>query len=167
MAVSKALVVAIVAGLGLVATISLDATMGRVISVDVKDGSAWRTVAEQGDVGNGGRSFAEPFPAGGGVPVERNGSIDMRLRVDNGYFWSYDEHYVVRYGGLILAEGDLRAPARGTGESAFSVPAARFFADAGAPAKTVDAVRPAVSVNFQVEVGGKDVFVYFSVVEAS
>src|SRR5688500_7030591 len=111
MAVSKALVVAVVAGLGLIATISVDAAMNRVISVDVKDGTAWRTVGEHGDVGGTSRAYLEFPPAG--IPVERNGSIDMRLRVDNGYYWGYDEHYTVRYGGLILAEGELQAPARG------------------------------------------------------
>lgn len=168
MARSRALTIAVVAIVLLIVSITVDATMNRSYAVDVKDNGDWRTVAST-PRGDGRYSVAEPVGYGS-VPVAPNGTVELRLRADNGYPFALDQHYLVRFNGAIAAEGDIHAPARGTGESAFNLSAAKIFA-AGGPVKGPDAAGAGsprtASANFDVEVGGKSVYVYFNIQEAS
>ena len=146
---------------------TVDATMTRGYAVDGKENGDWRTVASTPQ-GQGRYSVAEPIGYGS-VPVAPNGTVQLRLRADNGYPFALDQHYLVRFNGAIAAEGDIHAPARGTGESMFHLSAAKIFA-AGGAVKTPDAganTPRMASANFDVEVGGKSVYVYFNIQEAS
>lgn len=139
--------------------------MNRSWTLDAKDGDAWRTYGQAGVVRE--RDAPKPFsPAG--IAVERNGTIHMRVTVDNGYPWSYHSDYRVMVNGLEVARGVLDAPARGTGVAEFDVPAHYAF-DTLAPATPEAPAPKSAMASLSLEVALKDtsLYAFVQVTEAS
>ena len=154
MAVSRPLAVAIAAMVLLVGSVTFDAVFHRTYRVDVHDAQGWQTIGTAGGGQPGKSALASPR---GAHPViaARNATLEFRLRVDNGYPWSYSGHYDVAYNGVGIADGDISAPARGVGESPFTIPAASLYAGGTA---SVEPTKGAPGSNvtypyFSVEIG--------------
>lgn len=167
MATSVPLVVAIVASVLLVATIAVDATVNRVIRVEVQDDGEWVGVYEEGAPQRDPYAYAKPLgPFGKGVRVDPNGTISLRLVIENAYPWGYDKTYRVVVEGSVVHEGRVSAPASGDATSEFSLDARRFFSGPGA---TRDPSLNATTayVYFEVRLGAKSIYVSFPATEAS
>jgi len=133
MALSRPLVVALVAMGLLVVSVGTELAFHRSFALDVHDAAGWLTVGESYDPTDNGVPRATPALTHA-VLVNASDALDLRVRVDNGYPWSYSHAYVVSTGGLRVGEGTLTAPASGTGTATFSVPASTFFSSyAGGP----------------------------------
>lgn len=160
---SRPLTIAIAAAALLVVSLGVDASMNRSLSLDVReDDGAWRTIGSDAPY-----THARPVPVEqAGVSAAANDTITLRLRVDNGYPWAYDERYRVFFNGRELASGTLEAGARGEGESVFTVPAKPFWdtmsqRPPGEPAPQV------AYAHVEVYVDGKTVYGNFQIHEAS
>lgn len=157
---SKPLIVAAVATALLVVTIWADASMNRTYYVDVKDGDAWRTVAQGGDVDEYQRAY--PFVSDTAVTIRNGTPIDMRLRVDNDYFWAVSATFVVSASGLILAEGAIESPARSAGVTEFSVNSSRVVSTPIYGEKPTPGTGSA-QASFEVIIGNTYLYAYFPV----
>ncbi|GEM_PF-4482029 len=154
---SRALLVAAIAGVLLVVSIGVDAAMNRSWTLDVQTPEGWRTLGTQGV--SGGPRGAEPLTP---LAVERNGTIHLRVTVDNGYVWTYDETYKAFVNGAEVARGTLHAPARSSGTAEFDVPARLAFTDASAPKGPAPG-----GLSLEVHAGSAALYGFLSVQEAS
>jgi hypothetical protein len=167
MAASRALIIAVVGMALLVVSITVDVNVNRAFYVDAKDAGEWRTVGELG-AHEFERPYATPIGPYGAIVVPPNGSLDMRVRVDNGYPWAYAQHYVVLVNGAQAASGELTAPARGMGEAAFSLPASKLYATAGPDCRGASDVKIKCGYpSIVVMLGTKSVYANVQVQEAS
>lgn len=124
---SPGLMVALAAGVLLVAVVAADAAVTRTVALEVEADDGWHTLAT---------TDSERPPSlrpGDGVLLERNRSDDVtfRLTVDNEVPWAYEERFTVTSHGPQVASGTLAAEARGTGEAAFTVPVEELARDQG------------------------------------
>jgi hypothetical protein len=159
MAASPPLVVAVIAMVLLFGSVTFEVAFQRVYYVDVENGAGWQQVGHAGPAGAAG-----PAPPDRGLAVAASGNVSLRLRVDNGYPWSYAQHYEATYGGLSIASGDVTARARDTGVATFEVPASTFFQGAAAAPK----IAPNTTfVDLEVRVGDVTVPASFQLQEAS
>jgi len=118
---NKALITALVAFGLFVVTIAADASMNRSFALDASDGKGgWILGADHGD------ATSRPTGTPGAIPYQENDTIDLRLRVENGYPWAFSEAYSVRYNGVEVASGTLQADARATGTSTFRFDTSRL-----------------------------------------
>jgi len=122
---SAALVTAGVAAALLVVVLGVDVTMTTTYALDAWTGSSWRELAR--DPMSGGGYYAQPH---GALSANASDEVRFRLRVENGSPWAVDARYSILHLGEEVVSGDISAPARGSGESEFSIPAARLL-DAG------------------------------------
>ncbi len=122
-------VAAVAAGL-LIVVLAVDTSMARSVHLDVQQDGEWMTVgADSRD-----RSTAQPFGFGmRAVQVDPNGTLDFRVRMDNGYPWEYREPFRVMLNGVIIAEGALEVPGRSTGEARFTVEGRTLLESAHGP----------------------------------
>jgi hypothetical protein len=148
-------VVAAIAGILLLVSIGVDAAMNRTWSLDVQTPDGWRTVGTTGS--DGGRPYAEPVYGGTLLNVSRNGTVHMRVTVDNGYPWSYADTYRVIINGAEVTRGTLQAASRGSGTSEFDVPA-RFAFDAAAPVPGGPAKTAISSLYVEVRIGSQSLY---------
>ena len=119
---------ALAAGALLLVVLTVDATMNRTYTVDVHDGTGFRTIAIEPNT-NGDFYAARPAVGYfGAINATANDTLRFRLTLDNGYPWSASETFQVDFNGAELARGTISAPARSTGETEFTLPAAPFFA---------------------------------------
>lgn len=161
MALSRALIVAFVAGAALVVSIGLDAAMNRSWTVDVQSRDGWTTVATTGQIVE--ERVAKTIGPNA-VEASRNGTIHMRVTIDNGYAWSYSETYrVLGPSGAEIARGTLEAPARGMGVATFDVPARLAFEPSSPDPKPVGGG----ALSLRVVLPHEDLFVYLTVQEVS
>lgn len=126
MALSRPLAVALVAAVLLVVVVGADASMDRSVHVDrEEEDGAWVTLASAGEVPP--EEHYRVHPDGGPARVEdRNGTVTLRVRVENGYPWGYAEDYVAYAQDVEVARGRLVAEPRSSGASEFEVPAQRI-----------------------------------------
>lgn len=130
MALSRPLAIAALAGVLLVLVVGADATMDRSLHVERReDDGAWRALASEGEVPLEERALA--FGPGVVRVEDRNATLDLRVRVANGYPWGFDEEYVARVNGAEVARGRVEAPPRSTGTSEFTVPVQRILGQSG------------------------------------
>src|SRR5581483_6628648 len=101
---SRALLVAAIAGVLLVVSIGVDAAMNRSWTLDVQTPEGWRTLGTQGV--SGGPRGAEPLTP---LAVERNGTIHLRVTVDNGYGWPSGGPYTAWLERRSRGRGSLHA----------------------------------------------------------
>ena len=162
MAVTPLAVAVVAMGL-LVVSVGFEVVFQRTYSVDVQVDSGWQTIGQSGDRGSG-RMYSEPklTSGAGAITVARNETLEFRIRVDNGYPWSYSEAYDVRVEGVIVAEGELAAEARSEGTSTFTVPASTFFAR-----MSPDPERNLTTAYFDVQIGSAYVSASFFLQEAA
>jgi hypothetical protein len=133
MAVSRPLVVAIVAMALLLTSVGAELAFHRTYALDVRDPAGWLTVAESYDPTASGPR-ATPLLAHA-ILANASDQVELRVRVDNGYPWSYSHSFVVSTMGLRVAEGTLTAPARDTGASSFTIPASTLLSGLSPAAK--------------------------------
>jgi hypothetical protein len=163
MALSRPLVIAAIAMVLLIGSVTFEVGFQQAYSVQVRDGAAWRTIGETASDPTRSPTLA----LSRAIVAPANGSVEFRLRIDNGRPWAASEHYDVIVGGLNVADGTITAPARGVGESAFSVPVSSLVnPNGGAPLKESPASN-VTFVNFDVEVAGRQVYANFQLQEAS
>jgi hypothetical protein len=156
------LAVAAVSGILLMVVLGVDATVNRSYAVDVEGTGGWQTVA-QGPVQDEYAFVRYPF-ATGAVEVEDNASVTFRVRGENGYPWAMSERYTVYGSGAVVAEGILTAPARGSGESEFTLDVARLASGPyGQPKLAGD---PADRIYLELRVGGETLYGEVAVREA-
>jgi len=133
MALSRPLVVAIVAFALLGVSVGFEAAFHRTIYLDVKSGEGWQTIGQSATPGMGGpRATAAIYP----IPLSPNGTLELRVRIDNGYPWSFSHHYDVTSQGLLVASGTVTAPGRDVGESSFTLSYAQLVGAGGKPTGT-------------------------------
>jgi hypothetical protein len=166
MAFSRPLAIAIVGMALLAVSITVDVAMNRTYYVDVRDDGAWRTVGQSASAEHGMARPAYVDAPYGSIIVEPNGTLELRLRAENGYPWALSEEYHVIVNGVSAAQGSITAPANGAGESAFTLSAASLLA-MGAPTKPVDGSARVSFVYFNVDVDGKAFGANLQVQEAS
>lgn len=157
---SKPLIVAAVATALLVLTVWGDATMNRTYYVDVKDGDGWRTVAQGGDAQDDTRAY--PLVSDNAIKIQNGTPLEMRLRVDNEYFWAFSKTFVASANGLILAEGKIESPARSAGVAEFSVNASRVLSTQVFPEKPTPGSGSS-QASFELTIAGQYLYVYFPV----
>lgn len=157
---SRALWVAGVAGALLLVVLTVDATMNRTYTIDVHDGTGWRTVGT--DDHQSETRAAKPVAYFGPVNASANDTLRMRLTLDNGYPWSASETFTVTYNDREFARGTVEAAGRSLGEAEFSIPAAPFYASMGASPTKEPAT---VSAFVNVEVDGRYVYASFELKE--
>ncbi len=150
------LAVAAVAGALLLVVLGVDASMNRTFYLDVQVNGEWQTVAENGE---GSRGYVERYYAGSSPVFAANETVDMRLRVDNGYPWAWTGSYHVLVQGRTVEKGDVRAPARGEGDIAFEFNASAQ--ETGLPEPAKGEIR---FLYVQVEVGGRTLMTNLQVV---
>lgn len=162
MAVSRPLAIGVAAMALLVVSVGFEILVHRSFAVDVRTDDGWQTIGATGQSN-------EPYrtkPLGVTDPIEasRNDTLQFRLRVDNGYPWSYSEHFYVTGGsGVTVAEGELVAPGRGLGEATFDVRLGRLVEYWPKPA---DAERTEFqTVSFNVVVGSSYIYSSFQIKE--
>ena len=161
---SRPLAVAAVASALLVARLVADASMNRAVHVDVREAGGWRPVASDPYVFD--ETSRAPSPYGRNL-LGANETVEMRLRVDNGYPWAYGETFRAYVNGVEVASGALYAPARGEGEATFSFSASSAAA-ASEPGSRAGPDAPAVrSLVLFVEAGDARLEAYFEVQEGS
>ena len=125
MAVSRPLAVAIGAMVLLVGSVSFELFFQRSYALEVFHDGGWTTI---GQTETPGDSSPRPMtPLAGAIIVNRSDDVQFRLRLDNGYPWSYAHHYDVEAYGLRVAEGDISAGGRDIGTSTFKVPASTLL----------------------------------------
>ncbi|MEA3199942.1 MAG: hypothetical protein QOE90_1370 [Thermoplasmata archaeon] len=118
MALSRPLLVALVAGALLVVSIGADALMNRSYVLEVKDGAGgWHAIATSASEGGVARPVAQPT-----INVSGAGAVDFRLRETNGYLWPSSTPWEATVNGASFAHGTLSSPPRGEGEVTFSIP---------------------------------------------
>jgi hypothetical protein len=157
----KPLVVAAVAAVLLVVSIGVDAAMNRTLALDAReDDGAWRAI------GGEPRLETRPVPVGSTIVMAGpDDNVTLRVRVDNGYPFAYDESYRVFFNGREIASGTLRAEPRGEGESVFTVPARPFWDATGRPVPGEP--RPNVTyANVEVYAGSRVLYGHFQLQEA-
>ncbi len=119
----KPLSIAIGAAVLLVVVLAADISMNRSYGVDLRDAEGeWVTVTESRLF----ESRARPYGAFASS-IDPNGTVEMRIRVDNGYAWAFDKEYVVYANANEIARGTLEVPARSSGTATFTVPGKAFF----------------------------------------
>lgn len=156
---SRALVVAAIAGVLLVVSIGVDAALNRSWTLDVQTPDGWRTLTQTGGTSDGMRAVMPLSP----LAVERNGTVHLRVTVDNGYLWGYDATYRVLVNGAEVTRGALHAAARETGAAEFDVPARLAFVGAAEPVKGAP---NAASLSLEVLVGSQSLYGYVPLQEA-
>lgn len=165
MALSLPLAIAVVAMVLLVGSVTVEVAFQRSYVVQAHDATGWQTI------GQAPIDASKPTvraPAQRTIVVSHNGSVEFRLRLDNGMLWSASENYDVIVGGASVADGTLAAPARGVGESLFTIPVATLVGPSdpgGAPTKEGPAAN-VTFVNLDVEVGSRQVYANFQLQEA-
>lgn len=155
MALTRPLSVALAAAVLLVVVVGADATMDRSLHLDRQDADgAWVTLASGGEIPPEERykMFADPTVRADDV----NATLTMRVRVENGYPWSYDEAFVAYAQGVEVARGRVEAEPRGAGATEFEVPLRRL-AGAGVETRVPDegngTLRPTYYGSVEVRVG--------------
>ena len=154
------LTIAVVAGVLLVVSIGLDAAINRTYYVDVEQPDGWHQVAAE-PVRS--QTFSPIYPAAGGLSVDPNGSITLRVRLDNGYPWALGEtaRLIDQANGTILAEKRVDAPARGEGSAIFTFAARPYFDRATTASPPGAKLGPgSVYATLLVEVGSKTISAY-------
>ena len=165
MALSRPLAIAVAAMILLVGSVTFEIVFHRSFSVEVHDAAGWHTIGTAGTEPSRPAALHAPVT----VVADRNATLDFQLRTDNGYPWSYADHYAVIYNGAVVAEGDIAAGARGVHESPFSLPAATLFSGLGPSAEPIKGT-PGTNItfpSFDVQVGNVDVYASFQLQEAS
>lgn len=134
--------------------------MNRTVILDRQVGGGWRLVASDPPTYE-----AKPLePVGRGTErAQANETLEFRLRVDNGYPWSYSERYRVFSNGLEVASGTLEAGARSEGEAAFTVRAEGAHAGEQTKDPSGAAVPVFTSMSIEVLVGNSHLFAYVEV----
>ena len=119
---SRPLIVAGVAAALLVVVLAVDLSFNRSYALDLRQDDAWVQVAEF------------PFPRydeargpDSGPAVDPNGTVEMRVRVDNGYPMEFSKSFALYVGGTRVGDGLLTAPALGEGEAIVTFPASTLF----------------------------------------
>lgn len=154
MAVSRPLAVAIAAMVLLVGSVTFEAVFHRTYAVEIHGAIGWQTIGSAGAEPDGKRAV---FPAAQTIVADRNATLEFRFRVDNGYPWSYADHYNVLYAGVGVAEGDIAAGGRGVGLSTFTIPASTFYANLGLEFKGGGPGGNVTFPSLDVQVGNVDV----------
>ena len=148
----------------LVISVGFEVIVHRTYGVDVRVGDVWRTIAVSGSTGEPYRST--PVEATEPIVAGVNDTLQFRVRVDNGYPWSYSEHYyVTSNSGITVADGELAAASRGYGEATFGIVLGRIV-DPGALAPEAK-TSPYRSASLNVAVGSVYLYASFQVQEAS
>lgn len=150
MRVSPLLVAGIAAALLLV-VLGVDATLDRSYRLDVREGQGWRTLAASGPP----EGFRPP------ASTSQNGSLHLRLSVENDWPFPLAEDFAVLANGFEVARGRIEAPARGVGEVAFDVDPATF--DHTLPPEGPRAEPEMVYLHLEVVVGGERLYGSLSV----
>lgn len=119
------LAVAAVSAVLLVAVLAVDAGMNRTFSLDVRGVDGWVTVATSDE----GRGYPRAVHSLAPVTVADNGSVEFRLRVDNGYPWTFSGTYDAHAYGEPVAQGEVSAGARSAGTATFTVDLASLTQD--------------------------------------
>lgn len=154
----KPLTVAMVAAVLLVLTIAVDASINRTIMFDVQSNGTFRTVYEDPMPTEPSRARPQ-FYGPNTVTANRTDDVQMRLRVDNGYPWPFDEEYRVYVGGEEVHAGRIDVGGRDAGESTFSVPAGRLIDLSGGSRPVTEFSGPSsVFVSIEVRIHGETPF---------
>lgn len=155
MALTRPLAVAAAAAVLLVLVVGADASMDRSLHVDRRDADgAWATLVSGGEVAPEERYLA--YPDATVHVADRNDSLTMRVRVENGYPWGYGEEYVAYAQGVEVARGRLAADARASGTAEFAVPVQRLVGGAlGKPVPQDDAPPLTHHGFIEVRIGGQ------------
>lgn len=122
MAVRPLIVAAIAAALLLV-TLATDVAVTRTAKLEVDDAGTWKTIIVDPSEEPFGRAYPSLVP----IRADDNGTLGMRLRLDNEYPWAWSEDYVVLSNGREIARGTIDVPARTEGSVTFAVPVARLM----------------------------------------
>ena len=119
---SRALTVALAAGVLLVAVVAVDASMNRVYHLEAKLEGRWiRVVSSDMDWTRGGEPSLVAFD------LNATDKVDFRVVAENGYPWALSEPVEVAAMNVALHSGTLEAPAFGHGETAFTLDASRIL----------------------------------------
>lgn len=123
---SRALTVAVAAGVLLVATVAADASMNRTYRLEAHLDGRWIALASSpvDDLSRGMPSL---------VAFDLNASDEVPFRVvaENGYPWRLSTSYDLMVGGVSLHRGALDAPAFQEAKQEFAVPARSLMTQAG------------------------------------
>ena len=126
MAITRPLLVALAASIALLASVGVDLAYGQTVTLDVMDQGQWRTV---GSAPIESREYPvrstpatdEPLSAG------HNDTLDLRVRLDNGYPWPSARTFQLRGDGCYDGARDLAtvrvsAPGSASAEQTARVP---------------------------------------------
>ena len=119
---SRPLIVAGVAAALLVVVLAADLSFNRSYALDLRQDDAWVQVAEFPY-----SLYSEARPVDDGHRVDPNGTVEMRVRVDNGYPLAFSERFALYVGGTRVGDGIITAPASGAGEAIVTFPASALF----------------------------------------
>ena len=121
---SRALSVAIGASVLLVAVVAVDASMNRVYHVEAFLEGRWIQVATHPVTDE---TYARGYPSFVTFDVNASDDVRVRLRVDNGYPWAFEERFDVLVNGEYLFDGTLTAAARSEGVAETTVKGSKLF----------------------------------------
>lgn len=124
---TRALAIAVAAGVLLVTLVIADASMNRTYHLEAQVRGEWVTLASYPFHHRDGGPYYEPVRGQARGEFNASDVVPMRLRVENGHPWGASESFVVNVLGARVHRGTLDAPARGEGEAAFDVSVATML----------------------------------------
>jgi hypothetical protein len=163
MVLSRSLMIAVVAMALLVGSVTFEVVFQRTYALQVHDPPGWQTIGQSASANDVATPRAGP--ASHAILAARNASIDFRLRVDNGYPWASSQHYDIVFNGLSVADGTIAAPARGVGETPFTIPAATLLRGSGGPKEIPGG--NVTYVNLNAVIGSESIYATFQLQEAN